>query len=197
LSSVNQSNTTTVLIFKGVQDVENVETEQQVKLASVYKQLQDKIRQLENTENEVMQLSQKVKKGQDSIWRLERVEQCLKGIKSVSTDNEDSGSIETFVDEFKFLLNDVDSSGCSKALAKRLLDLNTCVVASGIAKHNKDHYGSLLSDMKTMRTRILFQDFELMKYKCFTTEDIDSLIIASFERLLTTLSGMYKDFFLW
>lgn len=184
-------------ILPGVGDLEIVETAQQAKLVSVYKQLQDKTTQLENAENETVRLQSELKNAKESIWRLERIEKCLKEIKGACTgagENEKkvddvSSKIEIAVMEFKCLLENVDEKGCNKALVKQLLDMNSMIVASCTSNFFAQLQESMAQELKHLKSQKVLLEFELFKYKCFTTDDIDKLILECFQNLLRSLSG--------
>ncbi|XP_052810414.1 uncharacterized protein LOC128238489 isoform X2 [Mya arenaria] len=125
--------------LKGIADAELVETEQQSRLTTIYEQLEEKVKNLEKTEVEVVTLSRKVDnlqeelKGNENKIKLLNVE--VKTLRKVLKPNANnpvvSEILEKAMDNFKSVLDEVEKTNYDKTLIVKLLDTNTELVSVG------------------------------------------------------------------
>ncbi|WAR08947.1 hypothetical protein MAR_018905 [Mya arenaria] len=123
----------------GIADAELVETEQQSRLTTIYEQLEEKVKNLEKTEVEVVTLSRKVDnlqeelKGNENKIKLLNVE--VKTLRKVLKPNANnpvvSEILEKAMDNFKSVLDEVEKTNYDKTLIVKLLDTNTELVSVG------------------------------------------------------------------
>lgn len=137
-------------------------------MVSVYQQLQDKVKQLDNADEQILRLKSEKRDADSAIWQLKEVERCLNVIlkqkpgegraeTDAAANNRDA---EAALEDFREALKFVEEKGYDKNVIKRLLYANTFIASKGVASFYVSKCQALLSQQEPLKLELYNRLFE-------------------------------------
>lgn len=184
----------------GDSNLERESTEQNVKLENVYKQLQDKVKQLNNADSKILRLRSQQRQADSTIWKLEEVEKSLNAIikqRPRERQNVLRGEIErekqNALEDFKECLKNVEENGYDKKVIKRLLEINSFIASEGTASLFEVKCQQLTTELQALQSEQVPLLMELEKYRLFEG-NVDMRFQRNINVVMPMIYGKSLDF---